>query len=360
MISPIARASASRQTDTSVTAGPTPKSPVSTEPTASLHDRFATPADDIFLTVIGEAIIDRINTRGDAPTIIEHVGGSPLNVAVGCARLGLDTRLVTHFGQDRHGSLISDHLAANGVETRIGGTSPTSTSTAFIGSDGSASYTFSLHWDISDAALLAMESIETSHHLHIGSIATMLMPGARTVHNLALEAREQTTISYDPNCRPAITPDHNFAREQTEHFVQLSDIVKASDEDVSWLYPKHSLEEVMDYWLSMGTSLIVITRGSLGPIALTQNSRVALPAHSTNVADTIGAGDSFMAALIAILSQLRLLGATRRDALNQIDQERLLAILHYATKASAITCSRQGSNPPTLEEIDAISAPISD
>ncbi|ACL42567.1 MULTISPECIES: carbohydrate kinase family protein [Micrococcaceae] len=302
------------------------------------------------LTVIGESLIDRIQSKTRA-LVADHVGGSPLNVAVGSARLGVPTRFVTHIGEDEYGELISSHLGDNGVEVVTGGTAPTSTATATLGPDGSASYEFALDWDLSSASLTAWANIETSTHLHTGSIATMLMPGARTVHALLADARETATISYDPNCRPTIIQDVDFARRQAELFVGISDIVKASDEDMIWLYPDMSVEAAMQYWLEQGPSLVIVTRGADGPIALTRQARVELPADRITVADTVGAGDSFMAALIAALDQLDLLAPSNRRELLALDHERLQVILHYAIKASGITCSRAGANPPHLSEL---------
>lgn len=308
------------------------------------------------LTVIGESLIDRIQSR-DSGVPTDHVGGSPLNVAVGCARLGIQTQLVTHFGKDAYGQLITQHLNDNRVEITTGGTTPTSTATATIALDGSATYEFSLDWDIANASLPAWASIETSSHLHTGSIATMLMPGARTVQTLIRYAREKATISYDPNCRPTIVQDVSYARRQAALFVRISDVVKASDEDLQWLYPGMSISAVMQCWLDLGPALIVVTRGALGPIALTRRSRTELPARPVVVADTVGAGDSFMAALIGALDQMDLLGSSKRDKLMKLNHEHLLAILDYATKASAITCSRPGANPPHLDEIGSAAIP---
>ncbi|MEV8084949.1 carbohydrate kinase family protein [Pseudarthrobacter oxydans] len=308
------------------------------------------------LTVIGESLIDRIQSEQRSP-IADHVGGSPLNVAVGCSRLGVQTRLVTHVGKDDHGQLIFDHLADNDVEIVTGGTAPTSTATATLGPDGSASYEFSLDWDLSNASLAAWASFETSSHLHTGSIATMLMPGAHTAYTLLHDAKDMATISYDPNCRPSIIQDVGFARQQAELFVGISDIVKASDEDLQWLYPDKSIDLAMQHWLELGPALVIVTKGAHGPVALTRHFRLELPADSIVVADTVGAGDSFMAALIAALNQLDLLGPSKREDLMNLDQEQLLAVLRYAIRASGITCSRAGANPPQLGELGTVTAP---
>ncbi len=306
------------------------------------------------LTVLGESLVDLIRTERGHCT--EHVGGSPLNVAVGCARLGMTATLATHYGEDAHGRLIAAHLAANGVETINGGTGPTSTATALLGANGSATYAFSLFWDIADAALAVMASIEEADHVHAGSIGAMLPPGDGTVYSLVQAARATATISYDPNCRPGITPDRALARSRAELFVAGSDIVKASDEDLLWLYPDRPLEQTMAAWLEAGPALVVVTRGPLGPLAMTRDARAEVRAPALTVADTVGAGDSFMAALISGLSQLGLLGAANREELRRLDQGHLAALCRYAAAAAAVTCSRPGADPPRSVELQPLAA----
>lgn len=312
------------------------------------------------ITVIGESLIDRIQLGNNfrPGTVTDYVGGSPLNVAVGCARLGVQTRLVTQFGTDKFGEMITDHLLGNQVKYVSRSTTETSTATAAIEPDGSAKYYFSLNWDIANVSLPAISSIESSTHIHTGSIATMLMPGAKTVYSLVNEGKRTATISYDPNCRPTIISDAQFAREQTEQFIQVSDIVKASDEDIKWLYPKLSLSEVMENWLKLGPALIIITRGELGPVALTRSSRIEISPKDITVEDTIGAGDSFMSAVISALSQLDLLGSTNRVRLQSLTSNETTAILQYAVNASSITCKRVGANPPNLDDVGLIGTPL--
>jgi fructokinase len=316
--------------------------------------------DAAVVTVIGESLVDIIDDphRGNtAPAT--HPGGSPLNVAVGCARLELRTKLVTHFAEDPYGQLIAGHLDSNGVETIVGGSLPTSTALASLDAAGAAQYTFSISWDINGASIPALAAAESSMHVHTGSVATVLPPGNKSVLGLIEAARPHATISFDPNCRPAISPDTAAAREQAEDFVAASDIVKASDEDLRWLYPDRTPEESMKAWLALGPALVAMTRGANGPIILTRRGRVQMPGEMVTVADTVGAGDSFMAALISGLAQLSLLGAPVRDRLHGITQDQLHALARYANKAAAITCSRPGANPPVLANLGPLIIPSS-
>jgi fructokinase len=314
--------------------------------------------DATLLTVIGESLVDIIDDPHDANTAPErHPGGSPLNVAVGCARLGLHATLVTHFAEDPYGQMIAEHLDNNGVETIVGGSHPTSTALATLDETGAARYTFDISWDINGASIPALAAVESSTHVHTGSIATVLPPGSKSAMGLIEGARPHATISFDANCRPAISPNQTTAREQAEEFVAVSDIVKASDEDLRWLYPDRSVEESMKAWLALGPAMVALTRGAQGPVIVSQADRVDIPAETVTVADTVGAGDSFMAALISGLAQLDMLGAAARQRLREVSPDELRALANYANKAAGITCSRQGANPPELADLGPLAIP---
>ncbi|MDQ0862743.1 carbohydrate kinase family protein [Arthrobacter globiformis] len=316
--------------------------------------------DAALITVIGESLVDIIDDQRWGITAPQmHPGGSPLNVAVGCARLDLRTKLVTHFAEDRYGRMIADHLDSNGVGSIVGGSEPTSTALASLDAAGAAQYTFSISWDINGASMPALATAESSLHVHTGSIATALPPGNKSVRGLVDAARPHATISFDPNCRPAISPDVAAAREQAEDFVAASDIVKASDEDLLWLYPNRTLEESMAAWLDRGPSLVALTRGANGPVLMTGQGRVEMPGEPIAVEDTVGAGDSFMAGLISGLAQMDMLGAAGRPHLRNLSLDDLHALAAYANRAAAITCSRQGANPPTSAELGPLTRSVS-
>ncbi|MGM9471434.1 carbohydrate kinase family protein [Pseudarthrobacter sp. YS3] len=315
------------------------------------------------VTVIGESLVDIISDpRQAAPALTRsvkaHPGGSPLNVAVGAARLGLQTSLVTHYADDRHGRMIEQHLQANGVTAIVGGSAPTSTATATLSSDGSARYAFDISWDFNGASLPALAAVEGSAHVHTGSIASMLGPGDKATLALVHAARDFATVSYDPNCRPAISPNTAATRTQVELFVAASDIVKASDEDLSWLYPDRTPEQTLAAWLELGPALVALTRGASGPVVLTRRGRVEMPAEDITLVDTVGAGDSFIAALISGLAQLEALGPGGRKRLEILDREELHDLAAYANRAAAITCSRPGANPPTSAELGSLTGSL--
>lgn len=320
----------------------------------------ATPAPrpavgDSILTVIGESLVDIISDTRGSVGIQAHPGGSPFNVAVGAARLDLRTNLVTHYGVDPHGLMLEEHLLANGVRVINGGTTTTSTAVASLGSDGAAEYAFSITWAIDGASPPALAVVKRSTHVHTGSIATVLAPGERATLALVQAAREHATISYDPNCRPAISPDAAAARRQAEVFVAASDVVKASDEDLRWLYPHRTAEESLQAWLELGPAVVALTRGAAGPVLLSGKGRVEMAAEPIAVADTVGAGDSFMAGLISGLAQLEALGAQGRQQLQTLGPDQLHVLASYANRAAAITCSRKGANPPRWAELGPLS-----
>lgn len=308
------------------------------------------------LTVIGEALVDEVLRPGQP--VVPHVGGSPLNVAVGLARLGHPVQFLGRFGQDPYGDMVAAHLSANGVMVPlVPDSQATSIARATLDADGAASYDFALDWSLpaslatgSSAVMLAATTL-----LHTGSIATMLAPGAEQVLAAVLHAHPHATISYDPNCRPSIISDVAYAREKAEKFVTLADVVKASDEDLQWLYPGVDPKESARRWLAIGgtegPAVVVVTQGGEGPWAVCAAGEVACAAPSVEVADTVGAGDSFMAALLSALVDRELDGAQRRAELRALSAEQLAEVLAYAARAAAITVSRAGANPPSRAEL---------
>jgi fructokinase len=326
-----------------------------------LNDRRTEPRPTVgktILTVIGESLVDLVSDPHRLVGAVQaYPGGSPLNVAVGAARLGLKTSLVTHYDEDRYGLMIEEHLQSNGVRVINGGTTPTSTALATLSRDGAAEYTFSITWAINGASLPALAAVEGSTHVHTGSIATVLPPGDQATLVLVKAAREHATISYDPNCRPAISPDVVAARRQAELFVAASDIVKASDEDLAWLYPERTPDDTLAAWLELGPAIVALTRGASGPVVLSGTGRVEMAAEPISVADTVGAGDSFMAGFISGLAQLEALGAGGRQRLQTLTLDQLHALAAYANRAAAITCTRQGANPPRLADLGPLPTP---
>ncbi|MGL3807385.1 carbohydrate kinase family protein [Paeniglutamicibacter sp. R2-26] len=301
------------------------------------------------LTVIGEALVDVLSGGISAPR--SFVGGSPLNVAVGLARLGHPVTFIGRWGADEYGRMIQEQLASNSVQHVCGEDGyPTSTARGILDPVGAAAYSFDLLWDLPqispDTPALADAEV-----VHTGSLATMVEPGAQKVLRLIERARPHATISYDPNIRPSLITDHSDAVAKVEQFVALADVVRASDSDLEWLYPQRSVEDTAAAWLDLGPAMVVATYGSRGPWGLVASGTARADAPLVDVADTVGAGDSFISAMISALADRGLLGSGQRGRLHKLDTGTLAEILDYAARAAAITVSRAGANPPFRDEI---------
>lgn len=298
--------------------------------------------------VVGEALVDVVRREGDD---VAHPGGSPLNVAVGLQRLEVSATLHSTFGADPHGVAIARHLEASAVAVTPSTVSDcvTSVALATIDATGAATYTFSIDWDPAD-----LDVPDGSFDaVHTGSIAAALEPGATLVERLVTRLQPTTTISFDPNVRPQLMGSADAARPRVERLVALADVVKASDEDITWLYPDATVAEVLERWLALGPAVVVVTRGGAGADALCARGSVHVDAPSADVADTIGAGDSFMAGLLAALSDLKLLGGGSRAALHTIHRRDVALAVRFAIRCATITVSRPGADPPSRAEITA-------
>jgi fructokinase len=298
--------------------------------------------------VVGESLVDVVVPRHGATT--REPGGSPLNVAVGLARLDVPTLLITRIGDDPDGGLVADHARASGVELAEGSVQPglvTSTATALLDDDHAADYTFDLTWDLPPQRLP-----EDLIGLHVGSLGATLPPGSQVVRDLVARARsEDVFVSYDPNVRPAFVDDVEQCWQQVLDVAGHARLVKVSEEDLRLLHPDGDADELARALLSGDdTELVVVTHGAGGATGYSDGSRVEAPGGSVEVVDTVGAGDSFMAALIAVLLEWELTGEGP-DRLRAVDEERLLALLTAAGRAAAVTCSRRGANPPTRAEL---------
>ncbi|NYJ75647.1 PfkB family carbohydrate kinase [Allobranchiibius huperziae] len=299
--------------------------------------------------VIGEALIDIVRRPDGSER--EHVGGSPFNTAVGLSRLGHPVSLATYIGDDERGLAISDALAVDGVDLTPGSVSAARTPTALATLDqsGAATYEFDLAWDPSTPLPGGRG------HLHTGSIATALQPGASAVRDAVVAHRAQGTVSLDPNPRPTIIGEAASVRSGIEELIGLSDVVKASDEDIAWLYGDGvDLGEVLRLWAQLGPSLVVATRGGDGALVHLSGTGelVDVPGRRVDLVDTVGAGDSFMSGMLSQLLDDGLLGgADARERLRAAGRDAFMAAVDRGIATSAVTVSRAGSQPPTRAEL---------
>ncbi|MEO6501030.1 MAG: carbohydrate kinase [Jatrophihabitantaceae bacterium] len=312
--------------------------------------------------VIGEALIDLVMDPATAAsagpkTYLAHPGGSPFNVAIGLARLGQPSQLLARLSGDAFGRQLRAHAEANGVDLSCAVDAPESSTVAVVSLDAerNAGYDFyrtgTADWQWSAAELDRMPA-DTSW-IHTGSLASWIEPGASVISGELRRRRDRedhapVVISYDPNIRAALLPDHRSALAQVEAMVAIADVVKASAEDLDWLYPGQDADDVLRRWQTLGASVVVMTDGDRGARYLAGDRIGMAPSRPVRVVDTVGAGDAFMAGLINAL-------ASNGDA-GAIDETAVAAAVDEAILVAALTCARAGANPPTAAELAAAQA----
>lgn len=301
---------------------------------------------DPFL-VVGESLVDIVVPLSGE--VSEAVGGSPMNVAVGLSRLGVPTVLITRIGDDLHGKQIAEHVRASGVEladTAVRPGTRTSTATARLDAEHVASYEFDLTWELEAHPLP-----DPVAGLHVGSLGASLLPGRQAVVDLARQAEaDDVFVSYDPNIRPAFVTDREQAWRDVTDLARSCRLVKVSDEDLRVLRPGESVDTVARELLTGATELVIVTHGGQGAAAYVEGATYSVPAGSVDVVDTVGAGDSFMAAALAILDEWELLEAGP-GSLRALGEDPVTQLVAGAATAAAVTCSRRGANPPTRREL---------
>jgi fructokinase len=294
-------------------------------------------ADDVL--VMGESLVDVVRAADGSTN--QHVGGSAANVAVALARLGRSVRFATSFADDAHGRMVAEHLDRAGVRlaNHPHSIARTSTAVATLDADGAAHYEFDLDWVLEPPTVESQPAA-----VHVCSLGAVLSPGSEVVHDVVSRLRGSALVSYDINARPVITGSGPDLLEPVERMVQSSDLVKASDEDLAALYPHLALADAAHALLAHGPSAVVVTRGEQGAVWFSRVCRVEVPSTPVAVADTIGAGDTFAAALVD--------GILRRGGdLAALDEAAVRSVLNQAVRAAAVTVSRPGADPPYASEL---------
>ena len=295
--------------------------------------------------VVGEVLIDLIP---DGDHYASVVGGGPANTAKALAKLGVKTHFVDGISSDKYGQMAKAELLAANVLLNYAQYSnkPTSTAKVTLSKSGSASYEFVIEdtatFDFSDQWLPDPHTYKPLL-LHIGTLATIIEPGAAVLFEWAKNVVHVAPIIFDPNIRPAVLGDRDDYVNKVEKWVAISSAVKVSDEDLNWLYPGKVIDEIVNRWLEVGVELVVVTLGDKGITAYRENEQISVDAVKVKVADTVGAGDTVGAVLVE---------AIVKNGLKRLTGEVLKTMLHRAVKAAAITVSRTGANPPSKEEID--------
>ena len=295
--------------------------------------------------VVGEVLIDLIPDGAERKAV---VGGGPANTAKALAKLGIDTQFIDGISSDKYGQMALKELHNDNVKLDFVHFSdkPTCLAILALDSSGAASYEFMIEgtatFDFSASWLPEPQSLKPSL-LHIGTLATVIEPGASVLFGWAQKVASVAPIVFDPNIRPAVLGDRDDYVKKVEKWVEISSAVKVSDEDLNWLYPDKAIDEIVNKWLEEGVQLVVVTLGDKGITAYRKNEQISVDAVKVVVADTVGAGDTVGAILVEAIIE---------SGLEKLHGEVLKKMLDRAAKAAAITASRTGANPPSKEEIN--------
>jgi fructokinase len=316
-------------------------------------------SDACAFLVCGEALIDLVPVDdGSDPLLRAVCGGSPYNVAIGLGRLGAETHFLGRLSHDANGGRLARRLSENGVGVGFVafGAAPSTLAYVFPPEPGRPDVGYAFYVDGTSGATLQPEDFPRSlpahvRIVHFGSFSALLPRSGAMIRDFA--AGSGCLVSYDPNVRPTITPDRDAGRQEIAACIAVADIVKLSDADAEWLYPGRPLDDIAGDILRLGPSLIAITRGADGAIVQTPTMRVAVPGVPTRVIDTVGAGDTFMAALLWGLGQR---GLVDRRALASAGEADLTGAASVACRAAAIVCARPGADPPFAAELEGSAA----
>ncbi|MDH6262010.1 carbohydrate kinase [Bradyrhizobium sp. BR13661] len=302
----------------------------------------------------GDALIDFVPTQNAVgrEAVMPAVGGSCLNVAIGIARLGAPTSFVGGISTDLFGRMIADHAAASNVELSLATRSDHQTTLAFVRIvAGESHYAF---YDAETATrnwMFRRGSIpfDTVEAVHVGSTTLVNDQGAAETKALIADAKASSTISFDPNCRPNLVKDKRAYLARMAEFAASADLIKMSDIDFAYLFGEEPYQQRASALLAQGASLVVITRGNNGAVAWHASAgEIEVEAPNIEVADTIGAGDSFQAAMLFALHKQ---GRLARSQLKDISTDELRRALSFAANCAGLTCTRPGADPPWSHEI---------
>jgi fructokinase len=278
---------------------------------------------------------------------VAHVGGGPANTAKALARLGHDVQFIDGISTDEYGVAARKELLDDEVKLDLALTSDKPTCLAIVSLDanggasyefkidGTATFDFNLNW-------LPDPSRYKPQVLHIGTLVTVIQPGADVLYDWAMQVAEFAPIVFDPNIRPSVMGDHDLYEAAVEKWAALSSVIKVSDDDMAWLYPGQNYVDVAKRWINDGAALVVVTRGSQGIIGISADGSVEVDGAKITVADTVGAGDTVGAIIVEAMIEKGILALTG---------DVLKAVLHRAAVAAGITCSRKGAQPPYKHEL---------
>lgn len=304
----------------------------------------------------GEALIDFIPTQSGT-AYRPCPGGSILNIAVGLGRMQVPVGFFSRLSTDLFGDILAEHLTNNQVNLQYCPRVDGQTTLAFVslgeGESQEPQYAFyaagAVDREMREDALPDNLPNEVKA-LHFGSISLVLEPGASTLETLMQRESRRRILTLDPNVRPIVIQDWDAYRNRFESWLSLVDVLRLSEADLAQLYPDQALTELLPDWFEAGVSLVILTQGAEGAIAYTKSAReVFVPTPQVRVRDTVGAGDTFFAAVLTYLYEEELL--EHGDKIAQMAPTQLENCLAFAVKAAAINCTREGANPPYRHEM---------
>jgi fructokinase len=297
----------------------------------------------VSIWVCGEVLIDILPT---GPV----VGGGPANTAKALARLGHDVHFIDGISTDAYGQSAREELVCDGVklDLALASDKPTCTATVTLDASGGASYEFLIDgtatFDFASSWLPDPYRYQPQV-LHIGTLVTMIEPGASALYDWAMQVAEFAPIVFDPNIRPSVQPDRDLYEAAVEKWAALSAVIKVSDDDLAWLFPNTSIDDVAGRWINDGAFLVVVTKGAAGLVGYTADGRVEVAGVKVDVVDTVGAGDTVGAIVVEAMLE---------HGLIELRGDLLKDVLARAASAAAITCSRKGAQPPYKHELPTI------
>jgi fructokinase len=325
------------------------------------------------IVVIGEALIDLIESKQHSGSYQAVVGGANANVAIALARAGTPQQLLARISSDAFGSKIRARLEQNGVslDYAIDAAEPTSLAIASISDSGIAKYSFYVEktadWNFTRQELPTAAKLSEigAKALQFGCLTMALGPGNKVIQDWASEFFKNglLTLSHDVNARPALGFEAKLERERVEKLNSISHIVKASDDDINWLYelePGSNLDDIAWGWIGESEQIVFVTRGPDG-VSIYRKGKIRLdvPSRTVQVQDTVGSGDTFCAHMLTGLLAIDALGQNPSEKLAAVSNEQLIQISKVAAIAASITCERTGAEPPTAKELAAVIAAIS-
>ncbi len=311
------------------------------------------------IAILGEALIDFKSTG--ALAFQGFIGGSSLNVATATARLGQSTMFLTQISSDLFGASLREHMTKNGIDTSHVLESDSHSTLAFVEErDGQAHFSFmnsraaDTMYDPQPRPILPANL----KFMQFGSISLLSDPTSTSITEIIGKHRSSlnhnVTVVFDPNCRPALTPDLEGYKRKLRNWLRLAHVVKVSDQDLGWLEPDKSLDDVAADWIAQGPSVVIITRGEHGSsLYRAGHERLQVPTPKVSVIDTVGAGDTYTAGLMVSLLEH---GHERAEQLATHSDQTWLEVMQFAAQAAAINCTRAGANPPTRAEVSGFHA----